>query len=41
VHQGDHLGRACRLGLEVTTDGRIRVSGRVVLLGAGVLRLRA
>lgn len=39
VHQGDHLGRACRLGLEVTAPGQIQVSGRVVLLGAGSLHL--
>lgn len=39
LRQGDHLGRACRLGLEVTTTGRIKVSGRVVRLGAGSLRL--
>ena len=39
LHQGDHLGRACRLGLEVTAAGAIGVSGRVVELGGGSIRL--
>lgn len=39
VHQGDHLGRACRLGLFVDADRTIRVSGRVVDIGRGTLRL--
>lgn len=39
LHQGDHLGRACRIGLEVAADGAIRVSGRVVELGRGTVEL--
>lgn len=39
VHQGDHLGRACRLGLSVDADRLIRVSGRVVDIGRGMLKL--
>ena len=39
VHQGDHLGRACRLGLNVDAGGVIRVSGRVVDLGHGTIKL--
>lgn len=35
--QGDHLGRACRLGLAVAADRTIRVSGRVVEVARGVL----
>ena len=38
IDQGEAVGRRCRLGLEVTTDRRIRVSGRVVELGRGTLR---
>jgi predicted PhzF superfamily epimerase YddE/YHI9 len=37
--QGNAVGRPCRLGLEVTTDRRIRVSGRVVELGRGAVTL--
>ena len=37
--QGDAVGRPCRLGLEVTADRRIRVSGRVVELGRGTVSL--
>ncbi len=37
--QGDAVGRPCRLGLEVTADRRIRVSGRVVELGRGTVTL--
>jgi PhzF family phenazine biosynthesis protein len=37
VDQGDLVGRPCRLGLEVTSDRRIRVSGRVVELARGSL----
>jgi PhzF family phenazine biosynthesis protein len=40
VMQGDRLGRACRLGLEVDADKRIFVSGRVIELGQGVITLR-
>lgn len=39
VLQGDHLGRPCRLGLRVDADKRIFVSGRVIELGAGEIRL--
>ena len=39
LHQGDAVGRPCRLGLEVTADRRIRVSGRVIELGRGSIRL--
>jgi PhzF family phenazine biosynthesis protein len=38
--QGDAVGRPCRLGLEVTADRRIRVSGRVVELAAAPSRCR-
>ena len=33
------VGRPCRLGLEVTSDRRIRVSGRVVEIARGVVEL--
>ena len=39
VHQGDHLGRACRLGLSVDADRIIRVSGRVLDIGRGTITL--
>ena len=39
VDQGELVDRRCRLGLEVTREGRIRVSGRVVQLARGVLTL--
>lgn len=39
IDQGAAVGRACRLGLEVTAERRIRVSGRVVDLGRGTLSL--
>ncbi len=39
VAQGDAVGRPCRLGLEVTADARIRVSGRVVELARGTVKL--
>jgi predicted PhzF superfamily epimerase YddE/YHI9 len=39
VAQGDAVGRPCRLGLEVTADRRIRVSGRVIELGSGSVDL--
>jgi PhzF family phenazine biosynthesis protein len=39
IDQGEAVGRRCRLGLEVTREGRIRVSGRVVQLARGVLTL--
>ena len=38
IDQGAAVGRRCRLGLEVTADKRIRVSGRVIELGRGTLR---
>jgi len=39
VHQGERIGRPCRLGLEVTAEHRIRVSGRVIEIARGVVRL--
>lgn len=39
VDQGEAVGRRCRLGLEVTTDRGIRVSGRVIELARGTLTL--
>lgn len=37
--QGDHLGRACRLGLRVDAQQRIFVSGRVIEIGQGVITI--
>ncbi len=39
IDQGAATGRACRLGLEVTVERRIRVSGHVVDLARGTLTL--
>ncbi|MGH8619511.1 MAG: PhzF family phenazine biosynthesis protein [Burkholderiales bacterium] len=39
VHQGDQVGRPCRLGLSVDARKRIFVSGRVVELGGGTISL--
>jgi PhzF family phenazine biosynthesis protein len=39
VSQGDAVSRPCRLGLEVTAEREIRVSGRVIELGRGTIRL--
>ena len=39
IHQGDAVGRPCRLGLEVTANRRILVAGRVIELGRGSIRL--
>lgn len=39
VHQGEAVGRACRLTLAVGADRTIRVGGRVVELGRGSLTL--
>jgi len=39
VDQGEAVGRPCHLGLEVTADRRIRVSGRVVQIGQGSIHL--
>lgn len=39
VVQGDNLGRPCRLGLHVDAGRRIHVSGRVVELGTGEIRI--
>ena len=39
VLQGEAVGRPCYLGLEVTGDRGIRVSGRVIELGRGTVRL--
>ena len=37
IAQGDAVGRPCRLGLEVTAERRIRVSGRVVEFARGTV----
>lgn len=37
--QGDAVGRPCRLGLEVTAERKIHVSGRVIELGRGTIEL--
>jgi trans-2,3-dihydro-3-hydroxyanthranilate isomerase len=39
IAQGDAVGRPCRLGLEVTEDRRIRVSGRVIEIARGTVTL--
>jgi PhzF family phenazine biosynthesis protein len=39
VAQGDEIKRPCRLRLEVASDRSIRVSGRVIELGRGTIRL--
>jgi len=39
IAQGDVVGRPCRMGLEVGSDRRIRVSGRVIELGRGTIAL--
>jgi len=39
VFQGDQVGRPCRLGLEVTSDRRVRVSGRVIGIARGTVEL--
>jgi trans-2,3-dihydro-3-hydroxyanthranilate isomerase len=39
VSQGEAVGRPCRLGLEVTSEREIRVSGRVVEIARGTVRL--
>ncbi|MFO1320608.1 MAG: PhzF family phenazine biosynthesis protein [Burkholderiales bacterium] len=39
LHQGDHLGRACRLFLDVGADRTIRVGGRVIEIASGAVRL--
>ena len=39
LDQGEAVGRPCRLGLEVTADRQIRVSGRVIEIGRGTIRL--
>jgi trans-2,3-dihydro-3-hydroxyanthranilate isomerase len=39
VDQGEAVGRLCRLGLEVTAEGRIFVSGRVIEVARGTLTL--
>ncbi len=41
ILQGDQTGRACRLGLRVDADKRIFVSGRVIEIGRGEIRLAA
>jgi PhzF family phenazine biosynthesis protein len=39
LDQGEAVGRPCRLGLAVTADRQIRVSGRVVEIGRGTIFL--
>lgn len=39
VEQGAAVGRPCHLGLEVTADRRIRVSGRVIEIAQGTVSL--
>ena len=39
VRQGSAVGRPCQLGLAVAAGGAIAVSGRVVEVGSGVIRL--
>jgi PhzF family phenazine biosynthesis protein len=39
VAQGEAVGRRCKLGLAVDSGGRIFVSGHVIELGRGVVRL--
>lgn len=39
IHQGDFMGRPCRIRLDVLGDGEIRIGGQVIELGAGVIRL--
>jgi PhzF family phenazine biosynthesis protein len=39
VAQGEAVGRPCKLGLEVTAGREIRVSGRVIEIARGTLRL--
>jgi PhzF family phenazine biosynthesis protein len=39
VDQGEAVGRPCRLGLEVTADREIRVSGRVIEIARGTVQL--
>ena len=38
IHQGEAVGRPCRLGLTVATDRTIEVSGRVIEIGRGTIR---
>jgi PhzF family phenazine biosynthesis protein len=39
IDQGEMVGRTCRLGLEVTSDRRILVSGRVIEIARGTLTM--
>lgn len=39
VDQGEQVDRRCRLDLAVTTDGAIRVGGRVVEIGRGTITI--
>jgi len=39
IDQGEAVGRPCRLGLTVGADRRIRVSGRVIEIARGAVRL--
>ncbi|HEY5366685.1 MAG TPA: phenazine biosynthesis protein PhzC/PhzF, partial [Casimicrobiaceae bacterium] len=39
IDQGEAVGRPCRLSLTVTAERAIRVGGRVVEIGRGVVTL--
>jgi len=39
IDQGEAVSRPCRLGLEVTAAGQIRVSGHVIEIGRGTIRV--
>jgi PhzF family phenazine biosynthesis protein len=39
IDQGEAVGRPCRLGLEVTAERQIRVSGRVIEIAQGTVTL--
>jgi trans-2,3-dihydro-3-hydroxyanthranilate isomerase len=39
LSQGEAVERPCHIGLEVTADRSIRVSGRVIELGTGTVHL--
>lgn len=39
IEQGEQTGRACHLGLSVSADGQIQVSGKVIEIGRGGVTL--
>lgn len=39
VDQGEFVDRRCRLDLDVSTEGAIRVGGRVIELGRGTVTI--